>query len=95
MVVRDIGGPPSGTSFQISNLIRMSSRYQKINFVPSYPALPYLISAAANFSDLPNWANVEISKIKKFVVVPGDHPAFPFPVFLVARLKFRFLRARS
>ena len=29
MVVRDIGGPPSGTSFQISNLIRMSSRYQK------------------------------------------------------------------
>ena len=40
MVVRYIGGP-SGTSFQISTLIRMSSRYQELNFVPSYPALPY------------------------------------------------------
>ena len=40
MVVRYIGGP-SGTSFQISTLIRMSSRYQELHFVPSYPALPY------------------------------------------------------
>ena len=47
MVVRDIGGPPSGISFQTSILIRMSSRYQELNFVPSYPALPYFYVLAA------------------------------------------------
>ena len=41
MVVRDIGGPPAATSFQTSILIRMRSRHQELNFVPSYPALPY------------------------------------------------------
>ena len=34
-LLKDIGEPPSGTSFQTSTLICMSSRYQELNFVSS------------------------------------------------------------
>ena len=41
MYVRGIGRGSVGTALQTSAFTNMSSTYQELNFVPSYPALPY------------------------------------------------------
>ena len=41
MFVRGIGRRSVGTALQTSAITNMSSTYQELNFVPSYPALPY------------------------------------------------------
>ena len=35
------GEPRAGTHFQTFNVIRPSGRYEKVNFVPCFPKLPY------------------------------------------------------
>ena len=42
MFVRGIGRRSVGTALQTSAFTNMSSTYQELNFVPSYPALPYI-----------------------------------------------------
>ena len=41
MFVKGIGRRSVGTALQTSAFTNMSSTYQELNFVPSYPALPY------------------------------------------------------
>ena len=43
MFVRGIGRRSIGTALQTSAFTNMSSTYQELNFVPSYPALPYVV----------------------------------------------------
>ena len=58
MFVRGIGRRSVGTALQTSAFTNMSSTYQELNFVPSYPALPYLKGGRVMIAFFVNYSTV-------------------------------------